>query len=42
MVKKIEKKIVSYKVANNDSVEEKTAKATDNNMTVLSYYLSYT
>ena len=32
MVKKIEKKIVSYKVANNDSVEEKTTKATDNNI----------
>ena len=32
MVKKIEKKIVSYKVANNDSVEEKTEKATDNNI----------
>ena len=30
MVKKIEKKIVSYKVANNDSVEEKTTKATNN------------
>jgi hypothetical protein len=32
MVKKIEKKIVSYKVANNESVEEKTAQATDNNI----------